>query len=28
MKIIRGLMDEVEIRSGTEGTTVVMSKMR
>lgn len=28
LKIIRGLMDEVEIRSGTEGTTVVMSKMR
>lgn len=28
LKIIRGLMDEVEIRSGTEGTTVVMSKLR
>lgn len=28
LKIIRGLMDEVEIRSGAEGTTVVMSKMR
>lgn len=28
LKIIKGLMDEVEIRSGTEGTTVVMSKMR
>lgn len=28
LKIIRGLMDEVEIRSGDEGTTVVMSKMR
>lgn len=28
LKIIRGLMDEVEIHSGTEGTTVVMSKMR
>jgi len=28
LKIIRGLMDEVEILSGTEGTTVVMSKMR
>jgi serine/threonine-protein kinase RsbW len=27
MKIIRGLMDEVEFRSGPEGTTVVMSKM-
>jgi serine/threonine-protein kinase RsbW len=28
LKIIRGLMDEVEIHSGAEGTTVVMSKMR
>lgn len=28
LKIIRGLMDEVEILSGTDGTTVVMSKMR
>lgn len=28
LKIIRGLMDEVEIRSGEDGTTVVMSKMR
>lgn len=28
LKIIRGLMDEVEIRSGAGGTTVVMSKMR
>ncbi len=28
LKIIRGLMDEVEIRSGSEGTTVVMSKLR
>ncbi|HBL28991.1 MAG TPA: ATP-binding protein [Acidobacteria bacterium] len=28
LKIIRGLMDDVEIRSGSEGTTVVMSKMR
>jgi serine/threonine-protein kinase RsbW len=28
LKIIRGLMDEVEIDSGSEGTTVVMSKMR
>ena len=27
LKIIQGLMDEVEIRSGAEGTTVVMSKM-
>ena len=27
LKIIRGLMDEVEILSGPEGTTVVMSKM-
>ena len=26
--IIRGLMDEVEIRSGADGTTVVMSKSR
>ncbi len=28
LKIIRGLMDDVEIRSGPGGTTVVMSKMR
>ncbi|HEX7183618.1 MAG TPA: ATP-binding protein [Thermoanaerobaculia bacterium] len=28
LKIIRGLMDEVEIRSGSDGTTVVMSKLR
>ena len=28
LKIIRGLMDEVEIHSGAEGTTVVMSKLR
>jgi len=28
LKIMRGLMDEVEIRSGPGGTTVVMSKMR
>jgi len=28
LKIIHGLMDEVEIRSGVDGTTVVMSKMR
>lgn len=28
LKIIRGLMDEVEILSGIEGTTVVMSKLR
>jgi len=28
LKIIRGLMDDVEILSGSEGTTVVMSKMR
>jgi serine/threonine-protein kinase RsbW len=28
LKIIHGLMDEVEIRSGSEGTTVVMSKLR
>lgn len=27
LKIIRGLMDEVEIASGTEGTTVVMRKL-
>ncbi len=27
LKIIRGLMDEVEILSGPEGTTIVMSKM-
>jgi serine/threonine-protein kinase RsbW len=28
LKIIRGLMDEVEIHSGADGTTVVMSKSR
>ena len=28
LKIIRGLMDDVEIHSGSEGTTVVMSKSR
>jgi serine/threonine-protein kinase RsbW len=28
LKIIRGLMDEVEIHSGAEGTIVVMSKLR
>lgn len=28
LKIIEGLMDEVTIRSGGEGTTVVMSKAR
>jgi serine/threonine-protein kinase RsbW len=28
LKIIRGLMDEVEIHSNSEGTTVVMSKLR
>jgi len=28
LKIIRGLMDDVEIHSGTDGTTVVMSKAR
>jgi serine/threonine-protein kinase RsbW len=28
LKIIRGLMDEVEIHSGADGTTIVMSKMR
>ena len=28
LKIIRGLMDEVEIRSGVDGTTVIMSKAR
>jgi serine/threonine-protein kinase RsbW len=28
LKIIRGLMDDVEIHSGSEGTTVVMSKAR
>jgi serine/threonine-protein kinase RsbW len=27
LKIIRGMMDEVEIRSGARGTTIVMSKM-
>jgi serine/threonine-protein kinase RsbW len=28
LKIIRGLMDQVEIRSGADGTTVIMSKAR
>lgn len=28
LKIMEGLMDELEIRSGPGGTTVVMSKMR
>lgn len=28
LKIIRGLMDEVEVRSGVDGTTIVMSKAR
>jgi serine/threonine-protein kinase RsbW len=28
LKIIRGLMDEVEIHSGADGTTVIMSKAR
>ncbi len=28
LKVIRGLMDKVEIRSGKNGTTVVMSKLR
>jgi serine/threonine-protein kinase RsbW len=28
LKIIRGLMDEVDIHSGDDGTTVVMSKSR
>jgi anti-sigma regulatory factor (Ser/Thr protein kinase) len=28
IKIIQGLMDEVEIQSGPRGTTVVMSKSR
>lgn len=28
LKIIRGLMDEVDVRSGADGTTVVMSKAR
>ena len=28
LKIIHGLMDEVDIESGDEGTTVVMRKMR
>lgn len=28
LKIIRGLMDEVEIASGASGTTVVMRKLR
>jgi len=28
LKIMRELMDELQIRSGPEGTTVVMSKMR
>jgi serine/threonine-protein kinase RsbW len=28
LKIIQGLMDDVEIHSGSEGTTVIMSKRR
>lgn len=28
LKIIKGLMDEVEIRSSEEGTVVIMSKLR
>lgn len=28
LKIIRGLMDEVEIESGADGTTLVMTKLR
>lgn len=28
LRLIRGLMDEVEIRTGPDGTTVVMVKMR
>ena len=28
LKIMRGLMDEVRVRSGHEGTTIVMSKAR
>lgn len=28
LKIIHGLMDEVDIQSGSEGTTVVMRKLR
>jgi len=28
IKIIRGLMDDVTIRSGADGTTVVMCKSR
>ena len=28
LKIIRGLMDQVEIHSGADGTTVIMSKAR
>ncbi|MGD2114295.1 MAG: ATP-binding protein [Acidobacteriota bacterium] len=28
LKIMRGLMDEVDIRSGNNGTTIVMSKAR
>ena len=28
LKIIEGLMDEVEIRSDAEGTTIIMSKLR
>jgi serine/threonine-protein kinase RsbW len=28
LKIMRGLMDEVDIRSGTNGTTIVMTKAR
>jgi len=28
LRIISGLMDEVDIRSGAEGTTIIMRKMR
>ena len=28
LRIMQGLMDEVEIVSGSEGTTIVMSKLR
>ncbi len=28
LKIMRGLMDEVDVRSGADGTTIVMSKAR
>ena len=28
LKIIKGLMDDVEVQSGSDGTTVVMSKAR